>query len=169
MTTQRHLRPLFLATCLTSLGSLATVSLAASLPGDDADWPRWRGPERTGVSNEAGWRPEGAAAPLWEAEVGLGYSSVVVADGKLVVLDDLAVKEPKTGALEKQLAGKLKLADKTLLVPLAEEPNLDLAARNNPRLNVVRALGVSVVDLMDCDTVVMSEPAVKRLCEVLAP
>ena len=54
------------------------------------------------------------------------------------------------------------------IVPLDEERNLDLAARNNPRLNVVRALGVSVVDLLDCDTVVISEAAIKRLNEVLA-
>jgi large subunit ribosomal protein L4 len=90
-------------------------------------------------------------------------------DGKVVCLADLAVEEPKTAALEKQLVGKLKLSEKTLLVPLDHEPNLELAARNNPRLNVVRALGVSVVDLLDCETLVISESALKRLSEVLAP
>ena len=90
-------------------------------------------------------------------------------DGKLICLADLAVKESKTQALEKAIAGKLKLAAKTLLVPLEEEKNLEMAARNNPRLSVVRALGLSVVDILDCDTLVISEPAIKRLCEVLAP
>jgi ribosomal protein L4 len=33
----------------------------------------------------------------------------------------------------------------------------------------VRALGVSIVDLLDCDTIVISEEALKRLNEVLAP
>jgi large subunit ribosomal protein L4 len=89
-------------------------------------------------------------------------------DGKLIVLDALELDQPKTSELDKTLAGKLGLQAKTLLVPLAEERNLDLAARNNPRLNVVRALGVSVVDLLDCDAVVMSEAAIKRLSEVLA-
>ena len=41
---------------------------------------------------------------------------------------------------------------KTLLVPAEDERNLALAARNNPRLKVVRALGVSVVDLLTHDT-----------------
>ena len=89
-------------------------------------------------------------------------------DGKIVCLEGLELGKPKTAELEKTLAGKLGLAAKTLLVPLETEANLDLAARNNPRLNVVRALGVSVVDLLDCDTVVMSEAAIKRLSEVLA-
>ena len=90
-------------------------------------------------------------------------------DGQVVCLEDLAVKEPKTAALEKRLSGKLKLSDKTLLVPLEGDRNLELAVRNNPRLSVVRALGLSVVDVLDCDTMVISEPAIKRLSEVLAP
>ena len=32
---------------------LATTSIA--LAGDGADWPQWRGPDRTGVSVETGW------------------------------------------------------------------------------------------------------------------
>ena len=53
-------------------------------------------------------------------------------------------------------------------MPLEEERNLSLAAGNNPRLHVVRALGVSVVDLLGHDTVVISEDAIKKLGEVLA-
>jgi large subunit ribosomal protein L4 len=89
-------------------------------------------------------------------------------DGTLVCLDALDVKDHKTKALDSTLAGKLGLAKKTLLVPLDQERNLELAARNNPRLSVVRAMGLSVVDLMDCDTVVIAEDALKRLNEVLA-
>ena len=52
----------------------------ASLLG--ADWPQWRGPQRTGISAETDWK--GAAPKVkWEANVGLGYSSFVVADGKV--------------------------------------------------------------------------------------
>ena len=89
-------------------------------------------------------------------------------EGKLVCLNAFDLKDHKTSALESALAGKLGLAQKTLLVPLEEERNLALAARNNPRLSVVRALGLSVVDLIDCDTVVIAEDALKRLNEVLA-
>lgn len=88
-------------------------------------------------------------------------------DGELICVEGLDFAEAKTKALDTAISGKLGLEKKTLLVPLGEEANLELAARNNPRLNVVRALGVSVVDLLDCDAVVMSEEALKRLSEVL--
>jgi len=89
-------------------------------------------------------------------------------DGKLVCLKTLVLKDHKTQELDRKLSGKLGLSEKTLLVSLDQERNLELAARNNPRLSVVRALGVSVVDLLDCDSVVISEDAIKRLNEVLA-
>jgi ribosomal protein L4 len=67
-----------------------------------------------------------------------------------------------------EIAADLGVTEKTLLLSLEAEGNLDLAARNNPRLKVVRALGVSIVDLLDHDMVVVSEPALKRLSEVLS-
>lgn len=88
-------------------------------------------------------------------------------EGKIVCLDSLERDTPKTRELEAALAGKLKLDGKVLLVPEDSSGNLDLAARNNPRLKVVRALGVSIVDLLDHETIVFSEPALKRLGEVL--
>ena len=75
---------------------------------------------------------------------------------------------PKTKDLEAALASKLGVTKKALLLPLDEDRNLDLAARNNPRLKVVRALGVSIVDLLDHETIVVSESALKRLSEVLS-
>lgn len=57
----------------------ALVALASGSFGDD--WPHWRGPDRTGVAPETGWTAEGK--PLWSAEVGLGYSSPSIADGRL--------------------------------------------------------------------------------------
>jgi large subunit ribosomal protein L4 len=89
-------------------------------------------------------------------------------DGKIVCVDGFASATGKTKDLEGALAGKLGITKKTLLLPLDAEANLDRAARNNPRLKVVRALGVSIVDLLDHDTVVVSEPALMRLTEVLA-
>lgn len=89
-------------------------------------------------------------------------------DGKVVCLDTLEVDTPKTRELEISLAKGLGVAAKALLVSLEDEANLSLAARNNPRLTVKRALGVSIVDVLDHDTVVFSEPALKRLAEVLA-
>ena len=89
-------------------------------------------------------------------------------DGKLICLEALELEDHKTKALDLALSAKLGLEAKTLLVPLERENNLELAARNNPRVSVVRAMGVSVVDLVDCDAVVIAEDAIKRLNEVLA-
>jgi hypothetical protein len=50
------------------------------------DWPKWLGPDGTGISKETGlaesW-PEGGPKKVWEHTVGIGYSSPVAVDGKL--------------------------------------------------------------------------------------
>ena len=49
------------------------------------DWPHFRGPTRDGVSVEKGWTADSLAAGTkiaWKAQVGLGFSSIVVADGR---------------------------------------------------------------------------------------
>lgn len=89
-------------------------------------------------------------------------------DGRLFCLEGFNIDTNKTKALDEALSGALGLGGKTLLVPLAAEQNLELAARNNRRLSVVAALGVSIVDLLDSDAVVFSEPALQQLSEVLA-
>ncbi|MCB1208969.1 MAG: PQQ-like beta-propeller repeat protein [Verrucomicrobiales bacterium] len=47
------------------------------------DWPQFRGPDRTGISSETDWQGDGSKV-LWQAEVGLGFSSFVVDDGRVV-------------------------------------------------------------------------------------
>ncbi len=50
-----------------------------------ADWPNFRGPAHNGISVEKSWRSEWSAdgPPVaWKAEVGLGFSSIVVAQGR---------------------------------------------------------------------------------------
>lgn len=89
-------------------------------------------------------------------------------DGKLVCVENFSVGTKKTAELDKVVAKGLGVSTKALLVPLEEEHSLDLAARNNPRLKVVRALGLSITDVLDYDTVVVSEPALLRLAEVLS-
>jgi large subunit ribosomal protein L4 len=89
-------------------------------------------------------------------------------DGQIVCVEGFALPGHKTKELENAVRDGLGIESRALLLPLDEERNLSLAARNNPWLTVVRALGVSVVDLMSHDTVVISEEAIGRLNEVLA-
>jgi outer membrane protein assembly factor BamB len=49
------------------------------------DWPSYRGPEHNGVTPEKGWSdqwPGDGPKIAWKAAVGLGFSSMVVADGR---------------------------------------------------------------------------------------
>lgn len=64
---------------------LATLLLEARAE----DWPHWRGPQRNGVSAEKGWLdtwPADGPATAWKAQVGLGFSSFVVARGRAFTL-----------------------------------------------------------------------------------
>lgn len=54
-----------------------------------SDWPRFRGPDGTGVSPETRWLgtwPGGQPRQLWKAEVGVGFSSMTVAQGRLFTM-----------------------------------------------------------------------------------
>ncbi len=55
----------------------------ASAPGPLDDWDSFRGPRRDAISAETNWKSEGAKEPLWEAQLGLGYSACTVVDGRL--------------------------------------------------------------------------------------
>ena len=53
------------------------------------DWPNWRGPARAGISAEKHWKhtwPAEGPSILWKANVGIGFSSLSVADGRLYTM-----------------------------------------------------------------------------------
>jgi large subunit ribosomal protein L4 len=89
-----------------------------------------------------------------------------LADGEIMVLENMDLENHKTQALELQVAG-LGAGRKALLVDSRENDNLLKAAKNNPRLKTVDALGVNVYDIVDRDHVVFSRPALETLVEVL--
>lgn len=78
------LTSLVLATVLSPAPSQETAAEAAS-PQTFA-WPQWDGPARDGISRETGWSSEGAEENIWEVQVGLGYSTMVVAEGRVVTM-----------------------------------------------------------------------------------
>lgn len=60
-----------------------------SLVANCEDWPNWRGPSRNGVSSEKNWQhtwPAGGPKIRWKADVGIGFSSMAVADGRLYTM-----------------------------------------------------------------------------------
>ncbi len=57
-----------------------------------ADWPRWRGPNGDGISTEKDWDAlavNDGNKPLWTAQVGTGFSAIVVAQGKAVTMGNV--------------------------------------------------------------------------------
>src|SRR5207302_10876861 len=71
-----------------------------------------------------------------------------VKEGKLVLLNDLAVDEAKTKALAEKFTG-IGVDEKALLVDSLDNANLLMASRNNPKLTRVGALHWTVND--DCN------------------
>jgi len=52
-------------------------------------WPHWLGPNYDGISPETNWRADWSKQPpavLWRKNVGIGYSSVSAADGRLYTM-----------------------------------------------------------------------------------
>jgi outer membrane protein assembly factor BamB len=70
-------------------GCLLLLGFLASGPALADDWPCWRGPRHDGISREGGWLdewPKDGPKVLWKAEVGTGFSSVSVANGRLCTM-----------------------------------------------------------------------------------
>lgn len=61
-------------------GFLLPVCVGAS------DWPNLRGPNHNGQSSETGLKSSGELKIAWKAQVGLGHSAIVVANGKAYTL-----------------------------------------------------------------------------------
>lgn len=70
---------------LIRLTTIISVGLLLASHSRGDDWPFWRGPAHSGISAEKAWAPWGADGPriAWKAQVGVGFSSFVVAGGRL--------------------------------------------------------------------------------------
>ena len=85
-------------------------------------------------------------------------------EGSLVVLDDLAAKDPKTAALRANM-GKLGI-DNALMIGGAElDANFKMAAQNIPNIDVLPVQGINVYDIIRRNTLVLSKAAVDALEE----
>ena len=84
-------------------------------------------------------------------------------NGKLIIIDDIVLNEPKTKLLVK-LFESLKLSSSkiTLLVD-SEKNNLFLAARNLPNVYLVESTNASTYDLIDCDVIVAEKSGLELL------
>ena len=89
-----------------------------------------------------------------------------VQEKALVVVDSFNMESTKTKDTIKMLEG-LKLDNKILFVTSDDAENLYLAVRNLPNVLVIYADEVNCYDLVNADVVVMDEPAISKIEEVL--
>ncbi len=85
---------------------------------------------------------------------------------RLVVVKQLTVDAPKTRELKARLDG-LGVSEGLIVVDEIDT-NLELAARNLPRLGVVDAAGVDPASLVGAERVVITESAIRRVEEWLS-
>lgn len=92
--------------------------------------------------------------------------SELVRQDRLVVVEDLAVDQPKT----KAFLSKMKELDVSNALIVADEvdKNLYLSARNVPHIEVSDVTGVNPVNLVAYEKVVITVAALKKVEEVLA-
>ena len=142
----------------------------------------WRqkgtGRARAGTTRSNIWRGGGRAFPAATQDFSQkmnrkAYRSAIrsilselVRQERLIVSDDLKVKEPKT----KQLVAKLKelKLDDVLVVTHEFDENLALAARNLYHVGLLEAQEINPLSLIGFDKVLMTSEAVKQIEEKLA-
>lgn len=92
--------------------------------------------------------------------------SMKVADGDIIVLEDLALEAPKT----KLMAGVLKKFDagKALVVTYGDSESVVRASGNIPNVKTLAADCVNVYDLINYDKLVITADAVKKVEEGFA-
>lgn len=90
-----------------------------------------------------------------------------IADGKLVLLDDARIDEPKTKVLKGHIDA---LEAHSVLFVTAGEPerNFALASRNLPLVQVLPQEGANVYDILRRDLLVITQDAAKLLEERLS-
>lgn len=86
---------LVLILLLTVLWHGSLQKLVAQRPGSEGpnskqdshpSWPNWMGPRHDGISDETGWSaewPDDGLEEVWSKQIGIGFSSVSIANGRL--------------------------------------------------------------------------------------
>lgn len=160
-------------------GTKAQKNRSAVSGGGAKPWrQKGTGRARAGTIRSPIWRSGGktfAAVPrdhsvklnkkMYRAAMSSIVSELIRQD-RLLVVEDISVDAPKTKGLISKL-NDLDMA-KGLIVSETADENLYLAARNIPYLDVTDVAGVSAVDLVSADKVLMTVGALRALEEWLA-
>src|SRR5262245_28103821 len=92
------------------LGGLVAHAEEATAPTTTTagtDWPKWRGPQGTGITPEAGWNtnwPKEGPPVLWKLKLGPSVAPPAMSDGRLIAMgylngrDVVYALDPTTGS-----------------------------------------------------------------------
>ncbi len=89
-----------------------------------------------------------------------------VKSGKVVVLEDVKVKDHKTSAMAKKLS-VLGLSNALVITGQEVDEKFSLATRNIPHIDVLPSQGANVYDILRRDSLVLTKEAVESLTERL--
>ena len=94
--------------------------------------------------------------------------SAKVRAGETLILGELVFPEPKTKAMVEMLTNLKINGEKTLIVPVVEDPNVVKSARNIPGVSTLLPERLSVYDILAHHRLVLTKDAVTKLEEALA-
>ena len=84
-------------------------------------------------------------------------------DEAIRVIEDFSLESPDTREI-REMIGALEIGNASvLLLTAAHEPNIYKSGRNIPRLKILQANQASTLDLMNAQTLLIQESAVKSL------
>ena len=92
-------------TRVTWSAAVAWAIAAAAGASEAADWPQWRGPNRDGISHEAGWVakwPKSGPKVLWKAKVGEGFSGCAVVGERAYTMGFIRDKTAQSPGMGKE-------------------------------------------------------------------
>jgi large subunit ribosomal protein L4 len=88
-------------------------------------------------------------------------------DDAIRVVDELGLEAPRTrdfaGFLE-----ALRASGRILVVATGTDANLELSLRNLPQVVLIRADSLNVVDVLNADTILITQPSLDTMAEVYA-
>lgn len=125
--------------------------------------PQWRG-----GGTVFGPTPRSYAYSMPRKQRRLAIKSVLsqkLIDKNLIVLDKLTMSAPKTKEFV-SILDSLKVESKVLVV--SDDNNVQLSAKNLPKVKVVPVNGLNVEDAVNYDKLILTQDAVKKIEEVLA-
>ena len=88
-------------------------------------------------------------------------------DGAIRVVDELGLEAPRTQELVGYLEA-LQASGRVLVVATGSDANLDLSARNLPTVSIIRPDSLNVVDVLNADILLITQPSLATMAEVYA-